>query len=268
MLLSRQMWQADLKDLFSESMTQDWQQSVNALNELLGLRDDAALRLTFPDLPPIWFNGDVEALEPGRWTLVVSLNHQLGTYPVNPSRSTYWDFCRTHNRKYWYGRFFAPLVTVASIALGDEMALGEEPEYATSRMVFVELCPYASRTFSLSSGVVADLVETDPGFQTAHRVIELLIGGAEPGLVLLNGNATIASFEAIYGKRLGLWATSTYDSASGTGRKLWHRQGYLESSGQRTPIAGFPFLRKPRTHNSNDELLQLGRILRDWVNQT
>ena len=91
------------------------------------------------------FNGDVEGLADAPWTLVVSLNHQMGEYPNPPTAGNYWEFCRLHNQNHWYAGFFRPLVRVAATYLGKTVAADEEPEFASRRMVFVELCPYASQ---------------------------------------------------------------------------------------------------------------------------
>ena len=58
----------------------DWESHLASLNESLGLSKEGRFAVSIPGLPPFWFNGDVEGLADAPWTLVVSLNHQMGTY--------------------------------------------------------------------------------------------------------------------------------------------------------------------------------------------
>jgi hypothetical protein len=51
-----------------------------------------------------------------------------------------------------------------------------------------------------------------------------------------------------------------YESEAKQGKRLWHMQGTLEAGARVMPVMGFPFLRKPRTHNATAEIEQLGRF--------
>lgn len=255
----------ELRRIHDETLTIDWQQKVEELNRQLGLSGDDVLSLSIPGLPPFWFNGDVEAIVPGRWVLVISLNHQLGGYGADePQAEGLWDFLRGHNRNFWYPRFFRPLVQVASLALSDEVAEDDEREYATTSMVFVEFCPYASRKFAFRDQL-AELTKSAPGFQTAARVFDVLVGGAQPALILINGVQTLASFENIYGNRMEYWDEVSYTSPSRPECTLWHKQGLLSQTPGKTPVVGFPFLRTPRSHNSNREIRELGLRAKRFV---
>lgn len=194
-----------------------------------------------------------------------------GYYGRALTRDSAWDFWRTHNREWWYWRFFRPLVRVAAAALGESVATQAEPAYATERMVFVELCPYASRRFVLSPKTVAELTATDPGFRTAARVRRLLIDQGHPALVLVNGRAAVADFELVEQDRLA-WDEVRYDSVDGPGprgkrKQLWHKQGLYGADIEATsvPVVGFPFLKKPMSHNSNAEIEQLGERIRQFL---
>jgi len=46
---------------------------------------------------------------------------------------------------------------------------------------------------------------------------------------------------------------------------LWHLEGIYQTSAGPIPVIGLPFLRKPRTHNSNRELDQLGEYARQFT---
>ncbi|HEX5368361.1 MAG TPA: hypothetical protein VFY10_03000 [Dehalococcoidia bacterium] len=257
-------WIADLRRIHDQAFSIDWQAHVDEANRRLALAGDDALRLSLPGLPPLWFNGDVQSIEPGQWTLVLSLNHQLGDEKHAPSAPNLWDWCRTHNRVLWYWRFFRPLVQLASMVLTGDAASVDEREYATTRMVFVELCPYASPAFRLGAEQITELVNIDPGFETAAKVRDILINQAEPALILLNGKPTLESFEAIYGDRLDDWHRLTYASPESEARKLWHSQGFFRQARRRIPIVGFPFLRTRMSHNSNAEIRQLAAKARQF----
>ena len=254
-------WRAELRRIFDESFHFDWTDHLAGLNARLNLQDDP-FQVSIPGLPPCLFNGDVEAITPGDWTLVISLNHQLSEKHRVLDQPQAWDFWRNHNRDHWYPRFFRPLVQVASVALGHTVSPDAESDYATRNMIFVELCPYASRWFRLSPEQVADLVASDDGVRTAHEVIDLLVDRAEPALVLLNGNATGDTFEAIYRGRLTHWEDIRYVSSYNDSRMLRHKQGYLDGF----PTAGFPFLRTMSGHNANIEIRQLGQQIQDFIN--
>ena len=163
----------------------DWTRHLRDLNRRydLGGRDE----LTVPNegLPPSWFVGDVEALEPGRWVLVVSLNQgswadkdEAWRRQQRDSVQNDWDFWRLLNRKKWYGRFYSPMVRLGATALGEGVP-GEreqQQEFATTRMVFVESCPYSSSRFARGGAILAGLLaEKDRGFQVLERVRRVLI---------------------------------------------------------------------------------------------
>ena len=263
-LMSDGGWLDHLKQIFDESFQVDWESHLASLNERLGLGPESRFAVSIPGLPPFWFNGDVEGLADAPWTLVISLNHQMGTYQDPPTEEGYWEFCRLHNQKHWYAGFFRPVVRVAVTCLGETVTADEEPEFASRRMVFVELCPYASRRFSLPTPVVEELVGSESGFLIAAQITAILLAEARPDLLLVNGASALASFRALYRPRLAEWDRRAYASAS-SGRKLWHEQGILRRSAHDLPVIGFPFLRKPQTHNSYVEIDQLGTAGGEFV---
>ena len=262
--MSDAAWSDRLRQVFDGSFQVDWESHLASLNERLGLGEESRFAVSIPGLPPFWFNGDVEGLAEAPWTLVVSLNHQMGAYRDPPTEENYWEFCRLHNQKHWYPRFFRPLVRLAATCLGETVAADEEPEFASRRMVFVELCPYASQRFNLPSLMVEELARSETGFQTAAEITAILLKEARPHLLLVNGASALANFHALYGPHLAVWESRTYASAT-SGRKLWHCQGILRWLGHDLPIVGFPFLRTPRTHNSHAEIDQIGTAGREFV---
>jgi hypothetical protein len=109
---------------------------------------------------------------------------------------------------------------------------------------------------------IAELVQSEPGFQLARRANRLVIDRADPAFVLLNGSAACASATAEFGNDLE-WEYRQYPSAEpGKSKTLWHYEGFLNGASGRVPVVGFPFLRSPRTHNSNAEVQQLAAAIR------
>lgn len=259
-------WLAELRRQHDESFTgTDWPTAVHELNRGLGDDPDKPFSLVVPGAPPPLFNGDVEQIRPGQWALVISLNHQLGEHRVDPEPQALWEYWRNYNRRHWYSKFFRPITRLVWTALGQPEP-NDPREYAASHILFVELCPYASRSFSLPTDVVSQLVQSEPGFQLAARANRLLIDAAEPAFVLVNGSVACATVKAEFGNRLS-WQyreyLSTEPTAPGYSKTLWHYEGLLSGPSTNVPVVGFPFLRTPRTHNSNAEIQQLAVSIRN-----
>jgi hypothetical protein len=264
-------WLVRLRQTFDATFETDWAAHAREVNLRFGFKDDQELWPSFPDLPLFWFNGDVEAVDGVRWTLVISLNHQKGRYADIPRRDDpevsqkLWDFCRNHNTPHWYTAFYRPLVRLSAAILGVDAEQVDEKEFATRRMVFVELIPYASRSFK--AGTAAELVSSDRGCEVSNEMTALLIAEAQPSLVLVNGVDAITAFERTYGTRLRDWQLQEYQSSHGQRTKnLWHKRGRLDVAGRRIPVVGFPFLRKRSTHNSYAEIKDLGSLVRAFLN--
>lgn len=253
-------------------MDRDWKATADAINSQLGLRGDSALRPSIAGLPPIWFQGDVERIQPGEWVLVMSLNHQVASDDeyADVTRDTLWDLQRLHDRDHWYEAFNGPLARVAATAMGMNPDDIDVAAYASEHVVFTELCPYASKSFALDANTIAHLVKIDPAFQTAAWVRRILLEHARPSLVLVNGSGGLESFAVVYREQFE-WQSpareylSVDDPQPGRlRRRLWHQEGVYRATAGLIPVIGFPFLRKPRTHNSYCELAQLGQMARDF----
>ena len=267
-------WVRRLRDLHDESFALDWSSHLEALSRSLSLGSDP-LATPAPGLPPSWFVGDVEAIEPGRWVLVVSLNQAYRPddewhLAQHYTAQTYWDHWRDCERHWMSARaFYRAYVLFAAATLGVKLVTDEdEADFAARSLVFLELCPYSSRTFRIGASDLARLAAEDRGFRIATDVRWTLIREARPALVALNGLPCMATLEQIEAAQLSLGEPRSYESVSRRGRALWHREGRYLPEGRRparVPVVGFPFLRKPRTHNSYDEIRQLGRYARALV---
>ena len=200
-------WLQAIRELHELHFSFDWYSHALALSHRYGLEGDDELKVNAPGLPPRWFSGDVEAIEPERWVLVVSLNPNYSKDGTDLQwfnqqafdSEGWWNHMRSHNRDWWYAPFFAPLVQVAVLALGEEeVQAGHRPEFATTRMVFLELCPYVSHRFWLPWETIDELSRTDTGFEIAATLRKILIEQGSPALVLVNGRSAMWDFERIY----------------------------------------------------------------------
>ena len=172
----RSGWLEELRRIHDESFNYDWTAHLQRLNTSLELAGPDAFGLPV-GLPPAWFVGDVEQLAPHEWVLVLSLNqarrdeddewHLAQSY----SPQTYWDHWRFLNREWWEPRFYRPLVRLAAHSLGADVGAADESSFATTRMAFIELCPYPSRQFSLPIEVMKRLGEEDKA-STMHSAFE------------------------------------------------------------------------------------------------
>ena len=274
-LVGQPPWYQEIQNIHDRHFSDPWQDRVDAINQRYRLSRQHMLFTPDPEGPMPWFNGDIEAVEPGRWVLVISLNHY-----VNPdarasrerddgARNTpesYWDHRRTFNTEFWYRKFFGPLARVAATALGEPLTREQEPAFATNRMILVEICPYGSQKFSLPWQTVSELLSTDPGFQLAADVNRLLIERGQPALVMVNGRRAIDMFEHLYADAL-TWRDIRYESCDlpREGRKpksLIHSCGSLDLGQHAVPVVGFTFLRTPATHSSHAELALLAGHIR------
>ena len=236
------------------------------MNQRLGLDGEGELATPAPSLPPSWFVGDVEGLQPGRWVLVVGLNQKRSPHDEDwhsaqgYTPQTYWDYWRLLNRNHWYARFYTPRVRIAAAALGLEIPSERvrQQEFATTSMVFIEVCPYSSGAFQFAEEDFVRLAAEDHGFRVAARIRRILIEEAHPALVLVSGNQAITVLEDIERAHLRLGEARSYRSVSRPGKRLWHREGHFTHGESRVPIIAAPFLRTQSTHNSYDEIDQLG----------
>jgi hypothetical protein len=270
-VIGKRPWYQGIREIHDRHFLDSWEARVEAINQLYQLTGEHMLISHGAGVPMPWFNGDIQAVEPGRWVLVISLNHQIdrdGTeLPMHQASGTspedaWWLQRRRMNLDRWYGHFFGPLARVAATALEEQVAREDESAFATNRMIFVEICPYASNRFNLSWPVIEQLLATDLGFRLASEVNHLLIEKGEPALVMVNGTGAIAMFQHLYAHSLE-WREMRYDSChtAQNGRKqkqLRHYCGSLQLGKKSIPVVGFPFLRTPSTHNSNQEVVLLG----------
>jgi hypothetical protein len=260
-------WKQRLRRIWDDADAVDWEAHLRDLNARYGLSGRHSLAVAAPGMPPVWWNGDLDRLEPGRWVLVVSLNPSLaraGRYDRYATPEQWRELWRTHLTEHWRPSFFRPRVRLAAAALGETVAREDESAFANGRMLFTELCPYASERFVLDARTVARLVAEDRGFRTAAEVTRILLDEAAPALVLVNGKRAVEDFEVLHRDRLR-WERRRYLSVDDPGKTLWHLEGTIRTPGGTVPVAGFPFLRSMAAHNSDAEVAQLGEQLRALV---
>jgi hypothetical protein len=262
----RDGWVGEVWRILEGIVDFQWDAHLDELNTRLGLGVDYRFSTHGPGQPPTFFNGDIDALQPGRWVLAVSLNphqvRQTGTPSGSPvvrrfaTLTEYWNFWRIYNTQTWFPGFYRPLTRVAAGAMGEELSLDNERTYATTRMLFLELCPYASPHFGLQPQKVAELVGCDHGFRIARDILHLAAGEGHPALILVNGNAAVESLAASEGEHVQ-WSEVVYPSASKPEKRLRHWEGNYGTADGQVPIAGFPFLHTMGGFNSYIEIAQL-----------
>lgn len=187
-------WIDDVRRIHDQQFDVRWSYHVSRINSMLGLNGHGQLQLPHPVMPPPWFNGDIERLVPDNWVLVVSLNPHIdptdtSLHGTSFSAQGWWDYWREFNRTsaHWKGQFFPRLVKLAARCL-DEDAPANMNEFAATRMLFIELCPYASPSFSgWSWSTVKRVAEQDVGFATARLIRQTVFEHGRPRLVLCNG---------------------------------------------------------------------------------
>ena len=91
-----------------------------------------------------------------------------------------------------------------------------------------------------------------------------MIAGAAPALILVNGAAALEAELALDSRRVELKRVE-YPSVDRPVKRLWHAEGWYRAGDRAVPLVAFPFLRKPRTHNSYAEIDQLGLAARHLV---
>lgn len=258
-------WKQTIRDLHDEAWEYDWETHLAQLNARLGLTGPDVFGLP-PGLPPSWVVGDLDPPHPGDWVLVISLNQARREedegwhLDQGYTSQSYWDHWRYLNRNWWEPRFYRPLVRLAATALGLQVDRETEAEFATTRTIFVELCPYPSRRFALDGPTVKELMAEDAGFRTASTIRRLLIEEGAPVVIMLNGVTVVREFGNFLDAPVSL-AERRYPSPTRAGT-LRHWEGVYPSPHRPVPMVGFPFLRKPSTHNSYAEIEFLGQRIR------
>ncbi len=271
-------WVQQLRELHDASFSadHDWAAHMRSVNEDLGLEDRRELATPAPGLPPSWFVGDVECLQPGRWVLFVGLNQARSRHDEawhsaqGYTAQTYWDYWRLLNRNAWYARYYSPRVRLAAAALDVEIpgTREQQQEFATTSIVFVEICPYSSERFQFADEDLLRLSEEDHGFRTAAELRRILIQHGRPAVVMVSGNQAVTMLERADGDHLTLGRARSYQSVSRAGKRLWHREGHYRRGASRIPVLAFPFLRTQSTHNSYAEIDQLGERARVLVRES
>lgn len=274
----RATWVQQLRELHDESFSadRDWAAHLRRLNESLGLRGRREFATPAPRLPPSWFVGDVEGLEPGNWVLCVGLNQRRSRHDEawhtgqNYTPDAYWDYWRLLNRNAWYAHYYTPRVRIAAAALGVEIppTRQQKQEFATTSMVFVELCPYSSEDFWFRDSDLLQLAAEDDGFRIAARIRRILIQRARPAFVLISGNQAVTGLEHGDREDLHLEEPVHYQSVRRSEMRLWHREGHFVVGTSRVPAIGCPALRTRSGHNFYDDVDQVGERARVLVRES
>ncbi len=267
-------WLADLKERAARLFDRDWIAHVRGLN--------AAYHLTGRDAfvesrwPPLWFQGDIESIEPGRWVAVLSLNPKtasdrwldwLEQQEFTPE--SYWNYLRHIDLRgldyfrdeYFYVKFDRPLVRLIARAVGEPLpVIADEVGYKRRRMRSFETIPYASHEYRLGSDTLRSLLDKDEGCRLAADFTRAVIANGRPAAVLLNGLPAVETFTEAWREAAELRVVE-YPSDTRPNRLMKHWEGVLSTPRGPIPVVGFRQLRTISGHNSDGEVAQLGRYI-------
>ena len=265
----RARWWTRIKALDDWSVGYDWTSHINELNAKHGLTGDAALAPPIPGWPPAWFNGDIEQLTPNNWVLVVSLNPALaaeGHYDGRRAPAAAWDFWREHNLDpgHWNARsgFFPRLVEVAATAFEMSSFELDRPSFATNRMLFLEFCPYASRSFMNGRWEdIQAIADSDVGFAINRQIRSIVFTHGQPKLILVNGRCAIYDVNDYQRPE---WCEKPIDHPAAPGKTMNLWEGSVKPWQQTIPILGFDFLGR-RQHPSRLSVNQEMDVLKERI---
>ncbi len=255
-------WWRSVKALDTWSHTYDWKTHLETVNQKFRLSGERELVLSVKGWPPAWFTGNIEALRPREWVLVVSLN------PARPSPQHYagrtgddsWAFWCEHNldSSFWNKstKFFPRLAELARRALPRYASTLDDESIASDHMLFLEFCPYASTKYPFEVWDRAygakSLADSDIGFAINRQIRHLAFHHGQPLIALIQGGHARSDIEDFQCPGLSK-PTSTVDLSGlrvSSGRyDGWHGQ---------VPILGFPFFSAPTKLKIEDRLELLG----------
>ncbi|TAJ16116.1 MAG: hypothetical protein EPO65_13890 [Dehalococcoidia bacterium] len=263
-------WLDDLEARHAEAFdaVPNWPAHVRGLNARLGATGRFAL--TESHTAPEFFIGRLPRFRPRSWIAIVSLNPKEMS-PANRAwheaeawnATNRWRYLTREDVGIWkpadfyYSRWCLPLVRLLA-TLSDDRALLDDPVQAYFDLVGAfELVPYASHEYAAGT---YERLAGDPAVEFSHDVAMTVIRHCPPLAVLANGLDATRSVS----RWLPLRAEPVehrYESVHREGKTLRHWQGVIDLSGTTIPFAGFPFLRKSRTHNADAEIDQLGHAI-------
>jgi len=198
-----QRWYDPIRKEFDASFNDTWAPRLARFSHELPTKAAATkFHLPHKDVPPAWFNGNLTAMKPGEWVLVVSNNpHGPGIGPTLPladadaSREGWWNHLHTVNPDgaNW-GRpgVFPKVIDLAAAARGVDVSAGPgaSDDFAAERMLVIEFCPYASQTWPTIQWdpTMKQLAQETEGIRRyARRIRGLLFEYGQPKAVLCLG---------------------------------------------------------------------------------
>lgn len=255
-------WWRSVKALDDWAHGYDWKKHLDGLNRKYILTGERELVLSVEGWPPAWFTGNIEALRPRQWMLVVSLN------PARPSPDHYagrtgddsWAFWCDHNRdsSFWNKKtkFFPQLAELARRALPPHLSTLDDETITSDYMLFLEFCPYASTEYPIPNWDKANgaksLADSDIGFAINRQIRHLAFHHGQPLVALVQGGHARSDVEDFQCPGLSKPASSIDLGGLkvSTGRYVgWHGQ---------VPILGFPFINARNTLTRDERIALLG----------
>ncbi len=193
-------WYDQIRTIVDTSSQEDWLSRLNQFNNRPPVKK-AGTTFSLPKdgHPPPWFNGDITALNPGEWVLVVMDNpdaDMISTLDLDDDETpdAWWNHWRTFNAEHadWTEKPVYPwLVETAAATFGiaiDGNSV-EGHQFATNRMLFVDFCPYASSKWPTIEWErdMKPIANRDPGISRARQIRQLIFDHGQPKCVLCFG---------------------------------------------------------------------------------
>jgi hypothetical protein len=269
MVRQKSPWWKPIKMLDAWAHEIDWEAHISALNQSYGFKGKQELSTSIKGWPPAWFTGNMEALQPDKWVLVVSINpaRPISSHYGNINKRNSWHFWCEHNRdpRRWdkHHPFFPRLANLARNALPNEVAVLDDATITSDHMLFLEFCPYASVGEPFQSwagpGRAQEVANGDIGFAINRQIRHLAFLHGRPRIALVQG-----AYPAYDVKDFQCPSLSQQMLFIGeTEMKVW--QGSFHGANGAVPILGFPFLAAQTTLQLEPRMNALGRHIRMLV---
>ena len=212
---------------------------------------------------PIFFTGNPQLLDSPGFIVVVSLNPKFSEsdlhkkeYDIrNKSFGDSYLYLSTYfhpSNKLYYKRFWDPLGLLLSVI--QEKSIGDD--YTKQECLFdtcfsIELIPFYSEMWNIGKTNLRELCELNC-MSYIKQIRYLLFEQCKPSMILANGNDTVRACETL------LANCKTRYVQFKSGKSIGVRQGFINE----IPFFGFPFLRKPKSANSYQEIIELGKMIK------
>jgi hypothetical protein len=259
-----------LKNIIQEAYFTDLATQVRELNEFIKINGTAGNFRHSGDsykgkIRPVYFTGNPQLLDSTNFIIVASLNpkfsesdlHKKEYHIQNKSFEDYYSYYSTYfhpSNNLYYKRFFDPLGLLISTIKGKLIDDSYTKQECLLDTCFsIDLIPFYSEMWSIGKINLRDLYELNC-MSYVKQIRHLLFKECKPSMILANGNDTVRACEIFIPNCKVRYVQ--FES----GKSIKVKQGLING----IPFFGFPFLRKPNSANSYQEIIELGKILKKY----